>query len=315
MKTGKIVLWIVVAVFALISVNGFSESSSDPNTGNLVRALGKVQGTVFGVAAAWLAVAFLLGGRARDADENQDGDQRSGCEDFREQPALLAVANAIERNDEYAIRAAVKNVPDLQAAGREGKTLLYFAVEEALERPQLVKSVATLLSCGADPNYNNGKLYSFAMSRGSTGDVHLLRTLLDAGGNPNGTDYLGKPIICELLSSPYSEGDRRDRLRLLQTAVPTSTPPGRTGITHFSWISRYWVISSPWPTLTRSIFSSEAPISTAPATIRLWSRCSQNSGEHGQPKAKPSRPNTTSFAIGSGSMARCWMIPRGTGHR
>ena len=28
-----------------------------------------------------------------------------------------------------------------KAAGREGKTLLDFAVEEALERPQLVKSV------------------------------------------------------------------------------------------------------------------------------------------------------------------------------
>jgi len=60
MKTGKLVLWIVVAVFALIAVNSFWDSSSDPNTRNLVRALGRVIGTVFGVAAAGLGVALLL---------------------------------------------------------------------------------------------------------------------------------------------------------------------------------------------------------------------------------------------------------------
>ena len=52
---------------------------------------------------------------------------RSGKEGFGDQPALFAVAQAIVRNDS-AIRAAAKNAPDLQAAGRTGKTLLYFAV-------------------------------------------------------------------------------------------------------------------------------------------------------------------------------------------
>jgi hypothetical protein len=47
------------------------------------------------------------------------------------------------------------------------------------------------------------------------GDVRLLRTLLDAGGNPNATDYRGIPIICELVSPQYSQGDCRDRVRLL----------------------------------------------------------------------------------------------------
>ena len=60
MKTGKIVLWIVVAVFALIAVSSFSDSSSDPNTRNLVQALGRAIGTVFGVAAAGCGVALLL---------------------------------------------------------------------------------------------------------------------------------------------------------------------------------------------------------------------------------------------------------------
>jgi len=49
------------------------------------------------------------------------------------------------------------------------------------------------------------------------GDVGLLRTLLDAGANPNGTDPEGTPIIFRLLDF-YPKGDYRDgrdRLRLL----------------------------------------------------------------------------------------------------
>ncbi len=82
MKTGKIILWIVVAVFAWISVTSFSDSpgSRDPNTGGLVEALGRLIGTVFAVAAAALALALLLwrsktAVHPRNADENQVGDQ------------------------------------------------------------------------------------------------------------------------------------------------------------------------------------------------------------------------------------------------
>jgi len=236
MKKGtKIVLWIVVAVFAWLAVEGFREASSDPNTGRLVEALGRLFGTVFGGAAVGFAAALLLGLRWRGwlvvggailllpivlidwIDTGrwfQSAQNRGGGADFSEQPSLLAVANAIDRNDEDAIRAAARNVPDLQAAGREGKTLLYLAVEEASERPELVKAVATLLSCGADPNYNNGQPKSFAMWRASISDVRLLRTLLDAGGNPNGHDFDGHPIIFQVLNDSYSE-DCRERLRLL----------------------------------------------------------------------------------------------------
>jgi hypothetical protein len=240
MKTGiKIVLWVVVAVFAWIAVDGFSDS---PGLDAAGRGLSQAVGTVFGWAAAaagealllgmrwrgWLYVAgvilllpflligaFVIEGNVRSAqDARNTADVDSGRADFPEQPALLAVANAIDRNDEGAIRAAVNNVPDLQAAGREGKTLLYFAVEKASVRPELVKAVATLLSCGADPNYNNGQPESFAMWRASTGDVRVLRALLDAGGNPNGLDFRGEPIIFEVLNGGRSE-DCRDRLRVL----------------------------------------------------------------------------------------------------
>ncbi|PYJ90431.1 MAG: hypothetical protein DME71_06035, partial [Verrucomicrobia bacterium] len=81
---------------------------------------------------------------------------RSGKWDFGDQPALLAVAQAISANDQDAIRAAANALPDLQAPGRDGTTLLCWAVRETWQRPQLVESVKTLLSLGADPNHTNG---------------------------------------------------------------------------------------------------------------------------------------------------------------
>ena len=174
------------------------------------------------VAGAILLVPFLLYGLFEFERSSQSAqsdrlaaDMHSGREYFREQPALLAVANAIERNDENAIRAAVEKVPNLQAAGREGMTLLFFAAQESMERPQLVKAVATLLRCGADPNYNNGQPDSFTMWRGAIGDVRLLRTLLDAGGDPNGPDFRGEPIIFEALRQHSRFSESRDRLHLL----------------------------------------------------------------------------------------------------
>src|SRR5437899_6828983 len=92
-----------------------------------------------------------------------DEEIRSGRYDFGNQPGLLAVAQPISVNDQDAIRAAAKAVPDLQAPGRDGTTLLCWAVRETWQRPQLVEAVRTLLSLGANPNYTNGHRESFAM--------------------------------------------------------------------------------------------------------------------------------------------------------
>ena len=91
-------------------------------------------------------------------------EQDSGRWDFGDQPALLAVAQGIVKNDPEAIRTAAKSVPDLQAAGRDGATLLNFAVRQSWQRPESVDAVRTLLSLGADPNYTNGNRNSFAMA-------------------------------------------------------------------------------------------------------------------------------------------------------
>jgi len=259
MKSGiKIVLWIAVTLFAILAVYMLTEGFGTSHSDAAGRGLSQAVGLLVGLIAAGAAVALVLGQRWRgwliiaalilvlpfllvaalsiakmfEEAHNQQytADLHSGREDFRDQPALLAVAEAISRNDEAAIRAAAKNVPNLQAAGQDGKTLLYFAVDEALQRPELVRAVEVLLSLGADPNYNNGQLASFAMWRGSNGEVRLLRALLDAGGNPNASDFRGTPIIFGLWDLAYFEADRQARLRLLldRGADINSTEPDKS---------------------------------------------------------------------------------------
>ena len=104
----------------------------------------------------------------------------SGRWDFGEQPALFAVAQGIVKNDPEAIRAAAKNVPDLQAPGRDGTTLLNFAVRQSWQRPESVEAVRTLLSLGADPNYTNGKPKLFR--HGGRGAFVGARPPLNVGG-------------------------------------------------------------------------------------------------------------------------------------
>jgi ankyrin repeat protein len=140
---------------------------------------------------------------------------RSGRYDFGDQPALLAVAQAISANDQDAIRAAAKAVPDLQTPGRDGTTLLCWAVSETWQRPQLVESVKTLLSLGADPNYTNGHRESFAMGNAVHGSARLLQSMLDAGGDPNARDEFGRPIILMNWYLGYYPNDHRTRLDLL----------------------------------------------------------------------------------------------------
>src|SRR2546422_6924648 len=113
----------------------------------------------------WLFVAFYVSMERGEEHRRQlDAEQRSGKWDFGDQTALFAVAQGIVKNDPDAIRAAAKSVPDLQAPGRYGATLLNFAVMQSWQRPELTEAVRTLLSLGADPNYTNGKRDSFAMA-------------------------------------------------------------------------------------------------------------------------------------------------------
>jgi hypothetical protein len=144
-----------------------------------------------------------------------DAEQRSGKWDFGDQPALFAVADAIVKNDQDAIRAAAKALPNLQAPGRDGTTLLYFAVTQSWQRPESVDAVKTLLSLGADPNYTNGQRNSFALANAVHGSALLLRYMLEAGGDPNARNEFGEPMILMNWYLGYYKNDARARLDLL----------------------------------------------------------------------------------------------------
>lgn len=139
----------------------------------------------------------------------------SGRWDFGEQPALFAVAQGIVKNDPEAIRAAAKSVPDLQAPGKGGTTLLNFAVTQSWKRPESVEAVKTLLSLGADPNYTNGRPNSFAMANAVHSSAPVLRVMLEARGNANSPDEFHRPMVLMNWYLGYYTNQARSRLELL----------------------------------------------------------------------------------------------------
>ena len=159
----------------------------------------KIVSTLATITFVGIALFFVWFGIAMFRDEKRAqqrrDDQDSGKTAFGDHPALFAVAQAIVRNDQEGIRAALKDVPDLHAAGRDGTTLLYFAVLRTWHQEHRIEGVKTLLSAGADPNYHNGQRASFALANAAQASTSVLRVMLDGGGDPNGRDPEGVPII------------------------------------------------------------------------------------------------------------------------
>ena len=241
----QVILWIVAGVCGVIGVviiaGAFGSGREAPS---LARAF-ITFGSIFLIIAAVAAVATFLANKWRgwliaaclvlcvapplglfaafwiDMEKGEvhrrqlEEEMRSGRYAFGDQPAVLAVAQAIRANNQEAIRAAAQNVPDLQAAGRDGITLLCWAVRQSWQRPELVEAVRTLLSLGIDPNYTNGQRESFAMGNAVHASADVLRAMLDAGGNPNTRNEFGRPIIMMIWYLGYYQNDQRARLDLL----------------------------------------------------------------------------------------------------
>jgi hypothetical protein len=244
-KIFQIVLWIAAGAYmvvGILAITGALPSAREAHSlriayivfGSIILIIGALAATTTCLAdkrRSWLIVAplilclglpvvffgaFFIEMEKGDVHRRQiDEEIRSGRYYFSDQPALLAVAQAIRANDQEAIRAAAKNVPDLQAPGRDGTTLLYFAVTQSWQRSELAESVRTLLSLRADPNYTNGQSNSFAMANAVHASASVLRAMLDAGGNSNALDEFGRPIVLMNWYLGYYPHDQRTRLDLL----------------------------------------------------------------------------------------------------
>ena len=239
----KIILWVGAILFGILAILMMSGALDGPGQDAAGRGMSAGFGFLIGLVAVagaialllaqkwrgWLIVAgiviglplllgvlgLIVGGVGEMKQRRYQRQLHSGEIDFGDQPQLLAVALAIDRNDENAIRSAAKAVPKLQVTNKDGKTLLYFAVDEAIERPELVKAVQTLLSLGVDPNFTNEHYESYALAQSTHGPLALLKAMLDADGNPNAKDSQGKPIIFGIWSTIYHPNDRTARLDLL----------------------------------------------------------------------------------------------------
>ena len=168
-----------------------------------------------GAVVSLFVVGFISLEKGEQHRRQFQAELDSGKWDFGDQPALFAVAQGIVKNDPDAIRAAAKGVPDLQAPGRDGTTLLNFAVRQSWQRPESVEAVRTLLSLGADPNYTNGHPNSLAMADAVHSSAPVLRAILEGGGNANTRDEFGRPMILMNWYLGYYKDQARSRFELL----------------------------------------------------------------------------------------------------
>jgi hypothetical protein len=195
--------------------SGRSEALRHHVTKKILLIVGICLALAVGAVVCLFVAVFVSMERGERHQRQIREEQRSGKWDFGDQPALFAVAQAIVKNDQDAIRGAAKALPDLQTPGRDGTTLLYFAVTQSWQRPELAEAVRTLLSLGPDPNYTNGKRHSFAMANAVHASASVLRAMLEAGGNPNARNEFGEPMILKNWYLGYYPDQARSRLDLL----------------------------------------------------------------------------------------------------
>lgn len=129
-------------------------------------------------------------------------------------PAVVALAQAIEREDLPGIDLAIKNGANINAAGEEGQTPLHWSL---LKVGIAAKTVQHLLERGADPNapMRNGKTPLFLTSGSNRPD--LLELFLQYKGNPNVLSRIHETPLMNAIASQY---DGNVRLLLKYRADP-----------------------------------------------------------------------------------------------
>jgi ankyrin repeat protein len=136
----------------------------------------------------------------------------------------LVLAQAIEHGDLAKVKELAPKT-DLNTPGRKNMTLLFFAFQEALERkPKPLQIMGELVKAGANPQQrvpNFGSVLGVALN---ATQPDFLRTLLDAGVDPNTMIEGRRPIIffvtteenfesLKLLIARGADVNKRDSLR------------------------------------------------------------------------------------------------------
>ncbi|EKO3660312.1 ankyrin repeat domain-containing protein [Vibrio metschnikovii] len=120
---------------------------------------------------------------------------------------LLAVAEAIKKQDIEKAKQLAEKLPDIDAPGAEHFTLLAFAVADTN-----IPAIKMLMALGADPatklgsQGQNGSVAYFAMWRKTT---DALKAMLESGMDPNLTDDGGNALI---FHAPRLEGNNSLKL-------------------------------------------------------------------------------------------------------
>jgi hypothetical protein len=292
-----VVLWIAAAalvLFGLAALGGALDSAGTDAAGRgLSQAFGVILLFIGGGAClalwlarwwrGWLIVAALIVGApaaffgwwatslaiSESRHRQRVEELHSGRYHFGDQPSLLTIAQAISINDVETIRTAAREVRDVQAPGRDGMTLLNFAVTQCWHKPQLVSAVAALLAAGADPNFTSGERDSYAMANSVHGPVALLRTMLDAGGIQTRSTPKAARSCSAFGSWAISKVSVARGSSCCWSAEPIATPRFRAmsrsrPATHCSSTEWRWAAAIRLDTPTPCCCSSAAQIRTAP---------------------------------------------------
>ena len=110
---------------------------------------------------------------------------------YWDDPGVLAMASAINEGDTTAMRAAAAGL-DMNTVGREGMTLLVFAIRR---RPDAVN---TVLRLGADPNLVLPGVVS-PLAQAIEAPDTAFRSLLLAGANPNVAGSNESPVLFDAI--------------------------------------------------------------------------------------------------------------------
>ena len=159
---------------------------------------------------------------------------------FAQDAGLLALAQAIERDDAVGIRQAIDRGASVNGRGRGGITPLLYAMSQ-----QKIAAMKALVAAGADPLADApGLMESPLGTAAASSNPALLRALLDAGCDPATVSERAAPLL--ILSI---DAGRPDNVRLLIEAgadIDTSDVAGNSALVeaffNMEYDLMYWLL-------------------------------------------------------------------------